>query len=121
MTHRRTTYVIVLAGCLALAGAAAARQAKHSLSGRVVLEASGPGRRPSALPRFTARLYAPKEMKRPTVVTYTDAAGNFKFEGLDAGPYLLEIYQESERVYQKELAVDGQLQQPLVITLRPRA
>jgi len=120
MTHRRTTYVIALACCLALAGAAVARQAKHSLSGRVVLEAPGPGRR-SALPRFTARLYAPKEMKRPTVVTYTDAAGNFRFEGLDAGPYLLEIYQESERVYQKELAVDGQTQQPLVITLRPRA
>jgi hypothetical protein len=119
MTHRRTTYAIVLACCLAIAGAAVARQAKHSLSGRVVLEASG--RRAAALPRFTARLYAPTEMKRPTIVTYTDAAGNFKFDGLDAGPYLLEIYQESERVYQKELSVDGQTQQPLVITLRPRA
>lgn len=121
MTHRRTTLVIGLVCCLALASAAHARQAKLALSGRIVLESSTQGRRQQALPRFTARLYAPKELNRPTVVTYTDAAGNFKFEGLDAGRYLLEIYQDSEMVYQKVLAVDGALPQPLVITLRPRA
>jgi len=119
VTHRRTTFVIGLVCCLALAGAAAARQARLSLSGRVVLEA--PGQRPPALPRFTARLYAPKELRRPTVVTYTDAAGGFKFEGLAAGPYLLKISRDGEMVYQKELMLDEKLEQPLVITLRARA
>jgi hypothetical protein len=119
MKHRRTTFVIGLACCLVLAGAAVARQAKLSLSGRIVLESS-PGQKPPPLPRFTARLYAPKEMKRPTIVTYTDAAGNFKVNGLDAGRYLLEIYQNSEMVYQKVLALDERMPQPLVITLRPR-
>jgi hypothetical protein len=120
MTHRRTTFVIGLVCCLALADAALARQAKLALSGRVALEASGPGQRPPALPRFTARLYAPKETNRPTIVTYTDAAGNFRVNGLDAGRYLLEIYQDREMVYQKVLMLDGNLPQPLVITLKPR-
>ena len=119
MTHRRTTFAVGLVCCLALAGAAGARQARLSLSGRVVLEA--PGQRRPVLPRFTARLYAPRELKRPTVVTYTDAGGNFKFGGLDAGTYLLEIYRDSERVYQKELLLDENVRQPLVITLRVRA
>lgn len=119
MTHHRTTFVIGLVCCIALAGAARAREAKLSLSGRVVLETAG--QKPPALPRFTARLYAPKEMHRPTVVTYTDDAGNFRFNELDAGRYLLELYEDSEMVYQKVLTLDGNQPQPLVITLRPRA
>ena len=121
MTHRRTTFVIGLVCCLAFAGAAGARQDKLSLSGRIVVETSAPTQKPPALPRFTARLYFPKGVNRSAIVTYTDAAGSFRFNGLKAGRYLLEIYQGSEMVYQKVLALDGNLQQPFVITLRPRA
>lgn len=120
MTHRRTTFVLGLVCSLALAGVADARQEKLSLSGRIVLETSAPTQKPTTLPRFTARLYFPKEVNRSAIVTYTDAAGSFKFNGLDAGRYLLEIYQGSEMVYQKVLRLDGELPQPLVITLRPR-
>lgn len=116
MAHRRTTFAVALICCLALAAAARGPRPELSLSGRVVLE--GPGAK--ALPRFTARLYFPKEVNRPTIVTYTDAAGGFRFGGLDEGRYLLEIYQGSEMVYQKALVLDANLQQPLVITLRPR-
>ena len=122
MAHRRTTFVIGLAACLALAGAARARQAPLSLSGRVVFQTTAPTqRRPAPLPRFTARLYFPKEANRPTIVTYTDAAGNFKFNGLNAGRYLLEIYQGNEMVFQKALTLDKNLPQPFIVTLKPRA
>jgi hypothetical protein len=123
MTHRRTTFVIGLAACLALAGAARARQTSLSLSGRVVFQtAAAPSpKRPAPLPRFTARLYFPKEANRPTIVTYTDPVGNFKFDRLNAGRYLLEIYQGNEMVFQKALTVDNNLPQPLVVALRPRA
>jgi hypothetical protein len=119
MSYRRKTFVVALIACLSLA--AAARQRQLSLSGRVLFEAPAKKGAATALPRFTARLYFPKGVNRPTIVTYTDVAGNFTFKGLDAGRYLLEIYQGSEMVYQKALTLDGSLQQPLVITLKPRA
>jgi hypothetical protein len=122
MTHSRRTFVIVLAAFLFLAGAARARQAPLSLSGRVVFEAAAvPQRRPASPPRFTARLYFPREANRPTLVTYTDADGNFRFNRLNEGRYLLEIYQGNEMVFQKALTLDRNLPQPFVVTLRPRA
>ena len=114
MTHRKSTFVVVvLVACLALAGAAHARQPRLALSGRVVLES--PARK--APPRFTVRLYYPKEKNRPTLVTHTNADGDFRFDDVDAGRYLLEIYQGSEMVYQKVLTMDDNSPQPLVITL----
>jgi hypothetical protein len=120
MTHRKTTFVLGLAACVVLAGAALARQSQLSLSGRVVLEAQKQ-RRAAPTPRLTARLYFPKEENRPTLVTYTDAGGNFKFSDLSAGRYLLEIYQGSDMVFQKVLTIDEGLAQPVVITLKLRA
>jgi hypothetical protein len=119
MTHRMKKLIAALAACLALAGAAGARQSQLSLSGRVVMEA--PARRREALPQFTARLYFPKESKRPTLITYTDGGGNFKFDDIEAGRYLLEIYQENDMVFQKVLVLDGNLEQPFVVALRPRS
>jgi hypothetical protein len=118
MTHRRTALVLSIAACLALAGAAHAGRRRLALSGRVVLEEQ---RRGEPLPRFTARLYFPKGVNRPALATYTDAGGHFNFDELDAGRYLLEIYQGSDMVFQKVLLLDENLPQPLVVTLRPRS
>lgn len=120
MRYRKMIFVLGLAACFALAGSARARQAQLSLSGRVVMEAREQGRA-APPPRFTARLYFPKEGNRPTLVTYTDAGGNFKFAGLNAGRYLLEIYQGNDMVFQKVITIDGGLPQPVLITLRQRA
>jgi hypothetical protein len=113
MSHRRITLALALAACAALAGAAQARQPRFALSGRVVLESAA-----HKTPRFTVRLYYPKELNRPTLVTYTNADGNFRFEEIDQGRYLLEVYHRDAMVFQKALNVDEHLPQPLVITLR---
>jgi hypothetical protein len=112
MTHRRITPALALAACLALAGAAGARQPRLALSGRVVLESA------QKTPRFTVRLYYPKESNRPTLVTYTDVGGNFRFEGIDRGRYMLEVYHGDAMIYQKVLTFDEN-SGPLVITLKP--
>lgn len=119
MTHHRKTLVAVLVACLAFAGAASARQSQLSLAGRVVVDARA--RRHEPLPQFTARLYFPKESKRPTLITYTDDGGTFKFDDIQAGRYLLEIYQENVMVFQKVLVLDKNLPQPFVVTLRPNS
>lgn len=115
MTYVRALAVALTIGA-ALAGLSggAGAQSQLTLSGKVSLQTRG------ALPRFTVRLYPPTASKRPTQVTYTDTAGNFKFAALDAGRYLLEIYQGPKiLVYQKVLTLDrNQAAQPLVITLR---
>ena len=114
MTHRRITLFVGLAACLALAGAASARQPRLALSGRVVLDSP----EQKAPPRLTVRLYYPKEANRPTLVTYTNADGDFKFDDMDKGRYLLEIYQGSQMVYQKVLSLDENSPPQLVITLK---
>ncbi|MDQ5843999.1 MAG: carboxypeptidase-like regulatory domain-containing protein, partial [Acidobacteriota bacterium] len=85
MTYIRAL-AVALTICAALAGMSGRVDAQGlTLSGKVSLETRG------ALPRFTVRLYPPSATRRPTLVTYTDSAGNFKFTGLDAGRYLLEV------------------------------
>ena len=114
MTYIRTL-AVAFTICAALAGLSGRASAlgQLTLSGRVSLQMKG------ALPRFTVRLYPPSASKRPTLVTYTDAGGNFKFTALDAGRYLLELYQGNTLVYQKVIALDkNQPPQPLVITLK---
>jgi hypothetical protein len=113
------TYIRALAVaftiCAALAGLSGRADAQGlTLSGKVSLQTRAP------LPRFTVRLYPPAATKRPTLVTYTDPAGNFKFTGLDGGRYLLELYQSAKTlVYQKVLTLDkNQPPPPLVITLK---
>lgn len=101
--------------CAALAGMSGRADAQGlTLSGKVSLQTRG------ALPRFTVRLYPPAASKRPTLVTYTDLAGNFRFTALDSGRYLLEVYQGPKTlVYQKVLTLDkNQPPPPLIITLK---
>jgi hypothetical protein len=115
MTYVRTV-AVVFTICAALAGLSgrAGAQDQLTLSGRVSLQMRG------ALPRFTVRLYPPRTSNRPTLVTYTDSGGNFKFTALDAGRYLLEVYQgQKTLVYQKVVTLDrDHPPQPLVIALR---
>ncbi|MET0625925.1 MAG: hypothetical protein ABW250_23525, partial [Pyrinomonadaceae bacterium] len=113
MTHRKIRTALALAACLALAGAAHARQPRLTLNGRVVLESA----EQKAQPRFTVRLYYPKASNRPTLVTYTNAAGDFSFADVEAGRYMLEVYHGDAMVYQKVLNIDGN-SRPLVITLK---
>jgi hypothetical protein len=115
MTYIRTL-AVAFTICAALAGlsADAGAQGQLTLSGKVSLQMK-------ALPRFTVRLYPSRETKRPTLVTYTDAGGNFKFTGLDAGRYLLELYQGNALVYQKVVTLNkNQPIQTLVIALNLR-
>ncbi|MEP6818440.1 MAG: carboxypeptidase-like regulatory domain-containing protein [bacterium] len=116
MTYLKTL-AIAFTICAALAGFAgrAGAQSQLTLGGRVVLQTRG------TLPRFTVRLYPSRETKRPMLVTYTDAAGNFKFTALEPGRYLLEVYRGESLAYQKVLTLDkNQPPQSLVITLKTR-
>src|SRR5687768_6692880 len=112
------TLAVAFTICAALSGLTgrAGAQEQLTLSGRISLQTRG------APPRFTVRLYPPQTSKRPTLVTYTDASGNFKFSSLASGRYLLEVYQgPNTLVYQKVVTLDrNQSAQPLVITLRLR-
>lgn len=115
MTYHKITRTLALAACLLLpATASANRSGRLALNGRVVL-ASAATKIP---PRFTVRLYHPKGSSRPTLVTYTNTLGSFRFANIDAGRYLLEIYRGEVMVYQKALTFDEKLPQPLVITLK---
>ena len=115
MTYIKTL-AIAFTICAAFAGqsGSTAAQGRLNLSGKITLEMKGP------LPRFTLRLYPPTASKRPTLVTYTDPAGNFKFTALDAGRYLFEVYQGPKTlVYQKVLTLDERYPPaPLLITLK---
>jgi hypothetical protein len=115
MTYMRAL-AVAFTICAAFAGLSweAGAQGQLTLTGKVSLQMRG------ALPRFTVRLYPPSASKRPTLVTYTDSAGNFKFTALEAGRYLLEVYQGPKTlVYQKVITLDkNQSPPPMVITLR---
>jgi hypothetical protein len=116
MLHHGRILAPVLLACFAIVGAARAPQPRLALSGRVVLEQ--PAHREAEAPRFTVRLYFPKAMHRPTLVTYTDRSGGFRFGDLDAGRYLLEVYADDNMVFQQALTVDDDLPQPFVIKLK---
>jgi hypothetical protein len=50
--------------------------------------------------RFNIKLYPPKASGEAIQVTTSDAYGRFKFEGLSAGSYLLEVYLGKDLVFQ---------------------
>lgn len=68
----------------------------YAINGHVSLDASA---------QLTARLYFPKSSGRAALVAFTDDRGNFVFRGLPAGPCLLEVYSQSELVYQKRIDI----------------
>lgn len=85
------------------ASARAARptqQSSSSLSGKV----SVPAR--SSAAKLSVKLYFPKTAQRAPMLTYTDAFGNYRFDNLPAGTYLLELTSGAEILYQSEVRVN---------------
>jgi hypothetical protein len=53
-----------------------------------------------ATPRFSVKLYPPLKSGRTVLLTNSDERGRFRFTGLSASSYLLEIYLVEDLVYQ---------------------
>ncbi len=77
-------------------------QENLTFAGRVVTENSA---QQSNL-RFSLKLYPPLKSGRAVLLTNTDDKGNFKFTGLSASSYLLEIYLAKDLVYQDVIELD---------------
>lgn len=86
---------------LAAAPRGASARGQISLKGQISLDGHG------APPRFSVRLYFPRTANRPPIVTATNDRGEYMFTELDAGRYLLEVYQGEEMVYQKAIDLTG--------------
>jgi hypothetical protein len=65
---------------------------------------TGTGSRKEA-PRFNIKLYPPKTSRKPILMTNSDAFQKFKFTGLGADSYLLEIYLGDDLVYQEVITL----------------
>lgn len=72
------------------------RASSYTLNGHVSLDTAA---------QLTARLYFPKSSGRPVLVAFTDDRGNFVFRGLPNGSCLLEVYSQSEMVYQRRVDI----------------
>ncbi|HEX8650740.1 MAG TPA: hypothetical protein VF708_07855 [Pyrinomonadaceae bacterium] len=68
-----------------------------TLSGHVVIKRA----RGDSSQQFNVKLYPPKDSGNPILLTTTDNSGYFKFTGLSATSYLLEIYSDKTLVYQE--------------------
>jgi hypothetical protein len=115
MRHTRPFKLLLLACCLTAAAAVSteARQAAP-LTGVVTMENG------LAPPRLSVRLSYPKGMKKMPIVTYTDRSGRFTIS-LQAGRYMLELYQGNTLCYQTIVTVTGRQPQTLNIRLKPSA
>jgi hypothetical protein len=72
----------------------------------------------SALTILTVKLFYPRARGKPAMVTYPDAAGDFRFTGLPKDSYLLEIHHADEQpLYQRRLTVESD--QMLTIPIGP--
>ena len=107
---RTTLTLLCLAAALTPAPRASARARRQqqqqaqttssSLAGKVSVPAK------SSAAKLTVKLYFPKSAQRAPLLTYTDASGAYRFDGLPAGTYLLELSSGSEMLYQSEVRVD---------------
>ncbi|MDQ3255656.1 MAG: hypothetical protein M3R15_17445 [Acidobacteriota bacterium] len=95
-----TLYILI--GFIGMAGQASPT---YSLTGRIKINPSAQGESP----RYTVRVYFPKEEKRPVLVSYVDGYGRFDFIDLPEGSVLLEVYANSEMVYQKSIRISSAL------------
>ena len=84
------------------------------LTGRIV---TSTGWRKEA-PRFNIKLYPPKTSGKPILIASSDAYRRFKFTGLSADSYLLEVYVGDDLVYQEVINLNGDL--ALTIDLRKK-
>ncbi len=83
------------------------------VSGNVTVET--PGQLPQ---RLVARLYFPKGAGKPPLVTRVDEKGNFSFEDLSAGRFLLELYDGTVLIHQQVLTLPDE--QRVVVRLKAR-
>src|SRR5215471_5428982 len=65
---------------------------------------------------LSVRLEAPKVKKQPVGVTVTNADGEFVFEGMTVGKYLLTIYRGTTLLYRKE--IDNSVTTTFTVPLR---
>lgn len=98
MTRRRlvfnSTVILFLLGTFLLCQA---NGQSVTFAGRIVT----PSATQLSPPRFSVKLYPPLKSGKAVLLTNTDAKGNFKFAGLSANSYLLEIYLIKDLVYQE--------------------
>lgn len=114
MRYGKLLCLCLLAWCLcADALGSAATRPRLSVNGSVSVEASG--QLPSGM---VARLYFPKESGRPPLVTRVDANGNFNFEDLSTGRFLLELYDGTALIHQQVLTLPDE--QRVSVRLRAR-
>lgn len=84
------------------------------IDGRVFDSTSGQG-----IPKLIVRLTPPKAQKKSERVTRTDSDGKYRFEGIEAGRYLLQVYQGTTLLFRR--VIDTSRDQDFVVTLRKKS
>jgi hypothetical protein len=74
-----------------------AQSAQFTLTGKVDINNA----------RTVVRLYFPKEAGRPPLLTFADSSGYFEFDNVPGGVYLIEVYVNSEMIYQKSISLNA--------------
>jgi hypothetical protein len=104
--------LLVCCMCAGTFGYAATRQ-RLMLNGNVTVETRG------QLPQhMVARLYFPKGINRSPLVTRVDERGSFSFEDLQAGRFMLELYDGDNLLHQQVLTLPDE--QKIVVKLKTR-
>ena len=80
-------------------------QENLTFAGHMVIESAAQ----QSSPRFGVKLYPPLKSGKAVLLTNTDSKGNFKFTGLSASSYLLEIYLVKDLVYQEVIPLNRNL------------
>jgi len=107
MNHRNlllnSTIILVSVGTLFASQANG--QENLTFAGRVVTGNSAQ----QSNPQFSLKLYPPLKSGKAVLLSNTDYKGNFKFKGLSASSYLLEIYLVKDLVYQEVIELNKNL------------
>lgn len=75
---------------------------QYTLTGQVAIN-----KQAQTSARIVARLYLPKEAGKPPLLTFADSNGYFEFSNVPAGVYLIEVYVNSEMIYQKSISLNA--------------
>lgn len=94
------SHVLAIVSCVLVLYIPATAQ-QISLTGQIVTSPTAKGQ----VRRFNIKLYPPKTSGQPIQVTTSDAYGRFKFTGLSATSYLLEVYLGKDLLYQEVINV----------------
>lgn len=110
--RKSSAAAILLLAFVGVANAIEIQVHKDRIEGRVFISTTNSG-----VPGLSVRLQAPRALNFPVRVTITDGNGQFAFQKLQVGKYLLTIYQGTSLLYRKE--IDNRLDQHFVVSLRP--